>query len=160
MPPREASITLDSEVRHSLVFNAEANNASNADFQMWRDQTGYATCLELSELVATAPPAPKRLAAASAPRPAPGPASVAPSASTPAGPTPLSRRTVAFEVEGGRIEVWQNLRPRRTADWGVLVRHPSFGPKPVMIHSGNDEAAAQRAAVKARDDLRRNNAFD
>ena len=62
---------------------------------------------------------------------------------------------MVLEVENGSVEVWQNLRPDRSADWGVVVRHPSLDEGVRMIHSGNDPQRAEQAARDARDTLRR-----
>ena len=56
-------------------------------------------------------------------------------------------------VDGGSVEVWRNLRPDRSADWGVVVRHPSADEGVSMIHSGNDRRMAERIAREARDSL-------
>ncbi len=51
------------------------------------------------------------------------------------------------------MELWRNLRPDRKSDWGVIVRHPSVGAKPRMIHSGNNRGVAEAIAESTRDML-------
>ncbi len=65
-----------------------------------------------------------------------------------------------LQVENGSVEVWRNLRPDRSADWGVIVRHPSLEKSLAMIYSGDDPERAEQAARDARDTLSRQGFLD
>ena len=65
-----------------------------------------------------------------------------------------------LQVESGSVEVWRNLRPDRSSDWGVVVRHPSVENGLAMIYSGDDPERAEQAARDARDTLSRQGLLD
>ncbi len=125
-PPRELVLTLESEVKHTVVFSRDKQGVSHSE---QRDEAEYSMC-EQPALPAKADPS-----------------------GAEASDGPKARRTLMFEVESGRVEVWQNLRPDRSADWGVMVRHPSVENGRAMIYSGDDPAMAEQAARDARDTL-------
>ena len=59
---------------------------------------------------------------------------------------PRARKTDSLDIPEGSIEIWQNLRPDRKAEWAVVVRHPSERKGVSMIWSGNDREKARRVA--------------
>ena len=59
---------------------------------------------------------------------------------------PRARKTDSLEIPEGSIEIWQNLRPDRKAEWAVVVRHPSEKKGTRMVWSGNDLAKARQVA--------------
>ena len=67
---------------------------------------------------------------------------------------------MTLHVENGSVEVWRNLRPDRSSDWGVVVRHPSLEKGLAMIYSGDDSERAEQAARDARDTLNRQGFLD
>jgi hypothetical protein len=188
-PPMQLQIALESEVRHTVVFNASAEEVPP---MYWRDSAEYFSCDEalakleemhglpettenLVAMDAVTTSAPEGLAAMdtvkdsrledSTPDPAMARDDNFSSPAAPAPPTrvavpvarerqPRARREVLFEIEGGTVEVWRNLRSERTADFAVFVRHSSIGPTVQRIYSGNDLAKAEATALAARNSLR------
>ena len=158
-PPTQALVALESEVRHTVVFSASLEGASHTS---WRDSAEYSAC---DEALVALEEAPSR---AVSPPAAPAAADPSPEVATiynrvvPEAPKaePKARREVSFQVEGGTVEVWRNLRARRTSDFAVLVRHASVGSGPRMIYRGNDFAVAEATAVSARDTLRAGGSLD
>ncbi|MCZ6784788.1 MAG: VWA domain-containing protein [Proteobacteria bacterium] len=117
-PPQEMEIALESEVHYRVVFQRDGNDVSHAT---WRDTVEYAFCENVAPGSDAVPAAPGENA-------------------------PRSRRTARLEIATGSVEIWQNLRAERSADWGVVVRHPSLKKGQVMAWSGNDADVAERAA--------------
>jgi hypothetical protein len=156
-PPRQAPVVLESEVRHTLVFDGDATHAGH---KAWREGAEYSACDEqVAALEASSSPESRRASTASS-------RGGAVAKRAPLGASeqdiggPKARREALFQLEDGTVEVWQNLRSDRTADWGVVVRHPSVGSTPRMIFSGNDRSLALAAAEKAHETLRVEGSLD
>jgi len=174
-PPMQLQIALESEVRHTVVFNASAEEIPP---MFWRDSAEYFSCNEalakLEEMHGL-PETTENWVAMDAvmgstledstPDPAMAMDDTFSSPAAPAPPTPVAvpvarerqpraRREALFEIEGGTVEVWRNLRSERTADFAVFVRHSSIGPTVQRIYSGNDLAEAEATALAARNSLR------
>ncbi len=155
-PPQQAQVTLESEVRHTVVFSSTAHDGGSHTAR--RDSAEYSVCDEPAGVLETSSP-PDPMPALTLDPTVPAPAKAAPRAAPPREREPKARREALFELEGGSVEVWQNLRPNRTSDWAVVVRHPSVGPN-VMIYTGDDRAVAQTTAESARDTLRSGGSLD
>jgi hypothetical protein len=141
IPPQRAQVSLESSVRQTVEFvpieERKVETATSNDIE-------YSACEESAEVLAAAGTQATRHA----------PAKIAPSRAKSGGKgAPKARREALFDVSGGSVEIWRNLRPDRKSDWGVIVRHPSVGAKPRMIHSGNDRAVAAAIAKSTRDML-------
>jgi hypothetical protein len=96
----------------------------------------------------------------------PGPAAPAPALETPraqgrasasTAAAPRARKLSSLAVPDGSVEIWQNLRPDRTEDWGVVLRHPGAKGGSEMVWSGNDleRARSSNDLERARSTARR-----
>jgi hypothetical protein len=154
-PPQEISVELESEIRHTVSFERSAEGVSHTQ---WRDVAEYKAC---EAPVSIAGETTRRHTASPA---APHPAAPRPAAPEPGDPTeenaPKARRWETIDIEGGRIEIWQNLRPQRTAEWGVVVRHSSAENGSAMIWAGDDLEAAWKRVRDVRDRLARDGTIE
>jgi Mg-chelatase subunit ChlD len=127
-PPQDVPIALGAEERVVLLFEREGGAISHAKL---REAVDYAACT-----------APVRIAAG----PLPSATGGGDAPADAAGDEPLARRTRVLEIQEGRVEIWQNLRPDRRAEWGVVLRHPSLENGSELVWSGDDLEGAERAA--------------
>jgi Mg-chelatase subunit ChlD len=142
-PPQEVPIDLESEVRHTLVFQKESGSISHT---AWRNTADYALCEESTPAaIVKAPPT----------------AEAEPESEPASGSAPKkrsqakSKRKASWEIPDGKVEIWQNLRPERTSDWGVVLRHPSVKKGVSMVWKGDDLAVAEEVARGLRDTMQR-----
>jgi len=142
-PPQEVVVSLESEIRHTVVFRSDSQGT---DHSAWRAPADYAWCGGVGVGQESA------MATDFAPEPtsevAPGPPAKAASDTEGARGDvgPSARREGRYALKGGSVEIWRNLRPDRKSDWGVILRRLDGEPGISMIYEGNDRAAAEAAA--------------
>jgi hypothetical protein len=124
-PPQEVPIRLVGEEQLRLVWEREDEGVSHSEL---RGRAEYAAC--------EAPVQESPLAART-------------------DDEPRAARTRVLAIPDGTVEVWQNLRRDRRADWGVVVRHPSVPRGAEMVWSGNDRFEAEQRAQHMQDEMRR-----
>jgi hypothetical protein len=166
-PPQELPVTLADEEQLKLVFRRDDRELSYSEE---RGGAEYAAC-EVSTLTLADVPERERLGVgvrrdqmAARQTGTPGPAAPAPALEAPRTPggapagtaaSPRARKLSSLAVPDGSVEIWENLRPDRTEDWGVVLRHPGAKGGSEMVWSGNDLERARSTARRVQSEMKR-----
>jgi Mg-chelatase subunit ChlD len=169
-PPQELPVTLADEEQLKLVFRRDARELSYSEERAGAE---YAACeaptmtladvpererpgvgVRPNQVAARRPGAPGPDARAASPA-APAPSLDAPRAQGSKAAAPRARKLSSLTIPDGSVEIWQNLRPDRREDFGVVLRHPGANGGSEMVWSGNDLERARSTARRVQSEMQR-----
>jgi hypothetical protein len=142
-PVQEVSVTLAGEQRTQLVFDHGRHDTTH---RVKSEATDYKVCEQpVADMQEGLPAAP----ALDSAEQGSGLHSASHASAV------KEQRVSKLEIDDGSVEIWQNLRPRRKTDWGVIVRHRTVKDGSSMIWSGNDFEEAESVAKSIRDAMQK-----
>jgi hypothetical protein len=173
-PPQELPVALADEEQLKLVFRRDERELSYSEERVGAE---YAACEVPTMSVADVPErerpgvgvrrqqmAARQTGAPGAAAHTTGPAAPAPTLEAPraqggasagTAASPRARKLSSLAIPDGSVEIWENLRPDRREDWGVVLRHPGAKGGSEMVWSGNDLERARRTAQRVQSEMKR-----